>query len=564
MPEVRVVVIGGGHNGLVCAAYLARKGASVTLVERRDLLGGAASTEELWPGFRISRAAYVLGLFRPQILEELQLARFGLRLLPRYPSSFTPLPDGRALVLGYDREHDLAEIARFSKHDAEAYPHYQAFLEKIARALEPTLDRPPPSAHLGGGSDLVPWFEAARLGARLGRDFSRSLKLLLGPARALLDEWFDSEPLKATLATDAVIGAFASPSTPGTGYVLFHHVMGSVTGRRGVWAYVEGGMGGLADALERSARAAGVRIRTAAPVAQVLVREERAVGIALEDGEEIQADIVVSSADPYHTFKGLVGEKHLPENFVRGLNAIDFRSPVFKINATLSALPDFHVTDRDAPPPLGGTIHLGASDLDAIERAFDQARGGEVSERPLVELVLPTVLDRELAPEGKHIASFFAQYAPELPMDDPGWGRLRDLARDRVLALCDEAAPGFSDRIEELEVLAPPDLEQIYGLTGGNIFHGAMSPDRLLFMRPLPDWANYRTPLDGLYLCGAGTHPGGGVMGACGRNAALEIAREFGRERFWNRVRTTLRQDLPATLSSWRNRLSSRATPKAD
>lgn len=564
MPEARVVVIGGGHNGLVCAAYLARKGARVTLVERRELLGGAASTEERWPGFQVSRAAYVLGLFRPQIVEELQLSRHGLRLLPRYPSSFTPLPDGRTLVLGYDREHDLAEIARFSKHDAEAYPRYQAFIEKVARTLEPALDRPPPSTRMNGGSDLVPWFEAARLGARLGHDFARSLRLLVGPARSLLEEWFDSEPLKATLATDAVIGAFASPSMPGTGYVLFHHMMGSVTGRRGVWAYVEGGMGGLADALERSARASGAEIRTAAPVAQIMVRDGRATGVALEDGEEIEAEVVVSSADPLHTFKGLVGEKHLPGEFVRGLNAIDFRSPVFKINATLSALPEFRVTDRDAPPPLGGTIHLGANNLDAIERAYDQARSGQISERPMVELVLPTVLDRELAPEGKHIASFFAQYAPQLEMDDPAWETLRDQARDRVLSLCDEVAPGFSDRIEKLEVLAPPDLEEIYGLTGGNIFHGAMSPDRLLFMRPLPDWANYRSPLDGLYLCGAGTHPGGGVMGACGRNAALEIARELGRERFWNRVRTTLRQELPARVRSWRARLGAGAASRAD
>ena len=530
MSARRVVVVGGGHNGLVCAAYLARGGAKVTLLERRSLLGGACVTEEPWPGYRISRAAYVLSLFRPRIARELELARHGLVLLPRTPSSYTPLPDGRSLVLGADRSANATEIARFSKRDAEAFPRYEALLERIARAIEPTLDAAPPDPLLRRPADLRPWWLLLKAALRLGRDTPAAARLLLGPARELLEEWFDSEPLRGTLATDAVIGAFAAPSTPGTGYVLFHHVMGSVTGERGVWAYVRGGMGSLSDALARAARAAGAELRCDAPVARIRTSEGRIRGVYLEDGEEIDADCVASCADPARTFGLLEEAELLPEDFRRGLAAIDYRSPVVKLNLALRALPHFGSRDRpDAEPtPLSGTIHLGAQDLDSIDAAYEDARAGRVSERPVVELTLPSVVDPTLAPKGRHVASIFAQYAPARATDDPEWPELRDRMRDRVLAACDEAAPGFSDSVEHVEVLAAPDLEETFGLTGGNIFHGAMTPDRLMFMRPLPGWARYRTPVTGLFLCGAGTHPGGGVMGAPGRNAALEIlARPF-------------------------------------
>lgn len=524
----RVVVIGGGHNGLVCAAYLARSGADVVVLERRAVLGGACVTESPWPGFRISRAAYVLGLFRPRIVEELELGRHGLRLLPRSPASLTPLPDGRSLVLGADRAASVADIARFSKRDAETYPRYEAYLERVARAIEPLLDAPPPELPPRRPRDVAAWWRALRAGVRLGRDIPSAARLLLGAARDLLQEWFDSEPLRATLATDAVIGAYAAPSMPGTGYVLFHHVMGSTTGDRGVWAYVAGGMGRLADALADAARAAGAALRLEAPVARIDLVGDRAAGVVLEDGEEIPADVVVSSADPRHTFETLVEPGALPESFARGVRAIDFRSPVFKLNLALSELPRFRIRDRD-DLPLSGTIHVGAQDLDALERAFDDARAGSVSARPLVELTLPSVLDSSLAPAGQHVASVFAQYAPALEPGDPAWPVLRDRMRDAVLAAVEEVAPGFSSSILHLEVLAAPDLERIFGLSGGNIFHGAMTPDRLHLLRPLPGWARYRSPIRGLYLCGAGTHPGGGVMGACGRNAALEIARDLRR-----------------------------------
>ncbi len=520
----RVLVIGGGHNGLVCAAYLARAGVDTCVLERREQLGGACVTEELWPGYRVSRAAYVVSLLRPRIVRDLELERHGLRLLPRSPSSFTPLADGRSLVLGPEAEVNAREIARFSKRDAEVFPRYEALLERIADAVEPTLDVPPPDWSIRGVRDLLPWWHGARAAWRLGRELPRAARLMLGAARDLLCEWFDSEPLRATLATDAVIGAFAAPSTPGTGYVLFHHVMGSLTGSRGVWAYVAGGMGALADALAGAARQAGAELRCETSVARLQLDGRRVCGVVLDDGTELRADAVVSSLDPARSF-GLLEERELlPDEFRRALDSIDYRSPVVKLNLALAERPRFRVRDR-ADAPLSGTIHVGTPDLDSIEQAFAEASRGEVPKRPVVELTLPSELDPTLAPEGRYVASIFAQYAPALAPDDPGWPAARDLLRDRAIAAVEELAPGFAASILHVEALAPPDLERIFGLSGGNIFHGAMTPDRLLMMRPVPGWSRYRTPLDGYWLCGSGTHPGGGVMGAPGRNAALELLR---------------------------------------
>jgi phytoene dehydrogenase-like protein len=367
----------------------------------------------------------------------------------------------------------------------------------------------------------VRWGRLGRAALRLGPDLPETLRLLLGPARALLEEHFESEPLRATLATDAIIGAFASPSMPGTGYVLFHHVMGTLGGQRGVWAYVEGGMGALSDALAAAARAAGAELRTNASVVAIHCRDGRARGVTLVGGETLDADLVVSGMDVART-ASLLDDAGVAMSFPRA----DQRSPVVKLNLALGELPRFRVRDRESLP-LGGTIHVGPIDLDGIERAFGDAAAGQVSELPVVELTLPSILDSTLAPPGKHVASIFAQYAPVLPPDDPRWPSLRDAMRDRVLAAIEALAPGFTSSIEQLEVLAAPDLERIFGLTGGNIFHGAMTPDHLLFMRPSAALAPYRTPLDGLWLCGSATHPGGGVMGAPGRNAAREILRAF-------------------------------------
>ncbi len=525
-----VAILGGGHNGLICAAYLARAGARVTVLERREILGGACVTEECWPGYKVSRASYVVSLLRPQIVRDLQLESSGLRLLPRSPSSFTPLLDGRSLVLGPSMSENVADIRKFSAHDAEIYPRYEALLERIAAAIEPTLDAPAPDVRVRRPADLKPLWLGARAGLKLGRDLPKAARLLLGPARSLLEEYFDAEPLRATLATDAVIGAFAAPSQPGTGYVLFHHVMGSLGGHRGVWSYVQGGMGALTEALADAARRHGAELRTNAEVEQIVTRSGRSVGVALANGEEIRCDAVVSSADPARTFASLDDNSVLPEEFTRAIAGIDFRSPVVKINLALNELPHFAISDRETQP-LTGTIHIGPTDLDGIERAYDDAHAGRVSELPVVELTIPSTLDPTLAPEGRYVASIFCQYAPALANDDPRWPSLRDEMRDRVFAAIERVAPGFQNSIEHAETLVAPDLEREFGLTGGNIFHGAMSMDRLLFMRPVPDWSRYRTPLPGLFLCGSGTHPGGGVMGAPGRNAALEIAHELGLKR---------------------------------
>ncbi len=521
-----VVVIGAGHNGLVAAAYLARAGLRTLVLERREVVGGACVTEELWPGFRISRAAYVAGLLRPVVLRELGLAARGLRFLRREPASFTPLPDGSGLFLGADRSASCDSVRRFSARDAARYGAWEDFLSAVAVALEPLLDAPPPDPARLAWRDLPVLLRLARGAFRLRRELPQALELLLGPARPVLERWFESEPLRATLATDAVIGAFAPPSAPGTGYVLFHHGMGQTGGARGVWAYVEGGMGRLSEALAEAARAAGAEIRTGAPVASIQVAGARVAGVALEGGGAIEAPIVVSGADPRRTLLGLLGQGHLPGDFARALGALDFRSPCLKINLALARLPRFRGRGAAAPgPEHAGTIHLGATSLPALERAFEAAQRGALPERPLVELTLPSALDSSLAPPGRHVASLFVQYVPPC-LDADGWEPVREPFADRVLALVDEVAPGFSESVLHREVLAPPDLERIFGLTGGNLFHGAMSLERLLCLRPLPGWSRYRTPVRGLYLCGAGTHPGGGIMGACGRNAAREILRD--------------------------------------
>ncbi len=518
------IVIGAGHNGLASAAYLARAGKRTLVLERRELVGGACVTEELWPGFRVSRAAYVAGLVRPALIRELRLHEHGLRFLTRNPSSFTPTSDGRGLFLGPDAQATQASIAQFSARDAARYPEYERLLDSTARALEPLLDAPAPDPARLRLRDLAPLTAAARQAFRARRQLPSALALLLGPARSAIESWFESEPLRSTLATDAIIGAWAGPSTPGTGYVLFHHVMGETGGARGVWAYVEGGMGRFSEALASAARAAGAEIRTGATVTSIAAREGRAVGVVLEDGSEIAAACVLSSADPHHTFLTLVGEKQLPADFVASVRAIDFRSPAVKINLALSALPAFvgHGDGRAPGPEHRGTIHLGAATLDALDASFAAAERGELPELPMIEMTLPSSVDASLAPPGQHIASLFVQHVP-YALRDESWDTARERLAERVFACIDEAAPGFRSLVLHHEVLAPPDLERVFGLRGGNIFHGAMSLDRLAFMRPVPGWGRHRTPLSGLYLCGAGAHPGGGVMGACGRNAASVV-----------------------------------------
>lgn len=519
------IVIGAGHNGLVAAATLAQRGLRVLVLERRELVGGACVTEERWPGFHVSRAAYVAGLLRPVVIRELELERHGLQLIRRDPSSFTPVPGDRGgggLVISANAEATRASIAHFSERDAVRYFEYERMLDRAARVVEPLLDTPPlDPAHLRPG-DLAPLLRAAHALVGLRTDLASAAALLLGSARSALERWFESEPLRSTLATDAIIGAWASPSTPGTGYVLFHHVMGETGGARGVWAYVRGGMGALSDAIASAAREAGAEIRTASPVARIRVTNGRATGVVLEDGSELAARAVLSNADPAHTFDTLVESGVLPHEFTRALRTIDYRSPVAKINVALDALPEFTGTGRGgAPGPEHcGTIHVGASDLDALDASFAAAQQGRLPDDPMIEMTIPSALDPTLAPAGKHVASLFVQHVP-YALRRGSWEDARPVLAERVFASIDRVAPGFSSRVRELEVLAPPDLERIFGLTGGNIFHGAMSLDRLAFMRPAPGWARHTTPIRRLWLCGAGAHPGGGIMGACGRNAAM-------------------------------------------
>jgi len=518
------VVVGGGHNGLVAAAYLARAGHEVLVLEARDRVGGAAVTEEPWPGFRVSTAAYVVSLFRPEIARDLDLSRHGYALLPRSPSSFTPFPDGRSLLMGPDPALNRREVGKFSARDAEALPRYEAMLERIARAIEPTLLETPPDPFSGRPGDL---WRAARMGwrfLRLGADGPRALEVLTGPARAVLDRWFESDEVKATLATDAIIGAMAAPSTPGTAYVLFHHVMGECNGARGVWGYVRGGMGSLSEAIAAAARERGAEVRTGARVARILVREGRAGGVVLADGAEIRARRVISSADATVTLLGLVGEAHLPPEVVEGVRHIDYASASLKINLALSEVPRFAALPGGPGPQHRGTIHV-CPGMEYIERAYDDARAGRPSRDPVLECTIPSAVDPTVAPPGRHLMSMFVQYAP-YRLAEGTWDERKESFADRCLEVLEQYAPGFRRSVIARQVLSPLDLERRFGLTGGNIFQGAMIPSQLLFLRPLPGYADYRTPIRGLWLCGAATHPGGGVMGACGYNAAREILRD--------------------------------------
>lgn len=521
-----VIIIGAGHNGLVTAAYLARAGQRVLVLERRELVGGACVTEEVWPGFKVSTAAYVSSLLRPRIIRELELRRYGLELLPRNPSSFTPFPDCRYLLLGPDRDFTRREIAKFSERDAGALPHYEAMLERIADFIEPTLEMTPPDPWSRRPRDLL---RLAMLGWRflkLGRHGPRAIEVLTGAARTILDRWFESEQLKATLATDAVIGAFAAPSMPGTAYVLFHHVMGECNGARGVWCYVRGGMGGIAQALASAARAAGAEIRVSVPVARILTSERRVNGVVLEDGTEIAAPRVASNADAHVTFLKLLDPRQLPAAFVEEVRVIDFNSPSLKINLALSELPNFTALPGSEPGPQHrGTIHIAPS-LDYIEHAYDDAKYGRPSERPMLECTIPSVVDPTVAPPGRHLMQMFVQYAPTR-LRTGNWDDIKEQFADRCLNVLAEYAPNIKDAVIGRQVLSPLDLERQFALTGGNIFQGAMTLDRLFFLRPVAGYADYRTPIAGLYLCGSTAHPGGGVMGACGFNAAREILRDI-------------------------------------
>lgn len=518
------VVVGAGHNGLTAAAYLAKAGRKVLVLERRPMVGGCCVTEELWPGCKVSTASYVNSLLRPQIIEELQLKKHGFSMLPRNPSSFTPFPDGRSLMMGPDEVLNHREISKFSRKDADALPRYEGMLLRAAEFLEPTVDEIPPDPWSYKLSDV---WQMGKLGmrlAKLGKASQDVLEILTGAALPILDRWFETEEVKVTLATDAVIGAAATPSMPGTAYVLFHHVMGECEGARGVWGYVRGGMGSISNALASAAKSYGAVIRCDAPVSQFIIKDSEVRGVVLSSGEEVLTDTVLSCLDAHTTFLKLTPHGHLPDSFETSVRSLDYTSMTVKINVKLSAPPDF--TALRSFGKIGsqhhGTMHICPT-LETIERGYAEAKLGRPSSTPMIEATLPTALDDSLAPPGVHLMGMFVQYVP-YALKDGAWNTAsRKAFAERCFKVMDEYAPGFSSTVQDYQVLTPLDLEQTFGLTGGNIMQGTMNLSSLFFMRPVPGWAKYKTPIDGLYLCGAAAHPGGGVMGAAGRNAAKAV-----------------------------------------
>ncbi len=514
------IVIGGGHNGLVTACYLARAKWKVLVLERRDLVGGACVSEEIWPGYKVSTAAYVNSLFRPEIIRDLRLRDYGFEPIERNPASFSPFLDGRYLMLGTGTHQDVDEIAKFSKKDAENYPKYEAMLERVASVVEPTLTQIPPNLIHPKLGQLLEMGKMGRAMQKLGPNMGEAVEVLTGAARPILDRWFESEELKGTIATDAIIGAFMAPSMPGTAYVLFHHVMGETNGKRGVWSYVKGGMGGLTLALANAARDLGVEIKLEAEVAKILTKGNRATGVVLANGDEFHAKKIASGVDCHLTFQKFLSPEQLPPEFNDAVARISYSSASCKINVALDRLPSFTaLPGHDAGPQHRGTVHL-CPDQDFIERAYDDAKYGRMSAQPVVECTMPTSLDPTIAPEGKHLMSMFTQYAPYELADGPWTDAKRDEYADRCFDIVEQYAPGFKASVIDRQILTPVDLESRFGLTGGSIFQGAMPLHQLFMFRPVPGFASYNTPLKNLYLCGAAAHPGGGVMGASGWNAA--------------------------------------------
>jgi phytoene dehydrogenase-like protein len=515
------IIIGGGHNGLVAAAYLARGGRKVLVLERRELVGGCAVTEEVWPGYRVSTAAYLTSLLQDRIVQELELARFGYRVDAKDPAFFSAFPDGRHFFMWQDRTRTLAEIARFSAHDAEVYPAYEDLLERLSQVVTSLLLITPP-AFPPRAIDFVDYLKlAGKMRGLSPRDLVALVKIFTQSAADFLDEWFQSEEVKVTLATDGVIGANGGPRSPGTAYILLHHCMGGVGGHRGLWGFVRGGMGAVSEAIAASARAKGVEIRVNAPVAKVLVRDGRARGVVLDTGEEIASLTVASNLDPKLTFLRLLDPKDLDAEFVQAIRNFRIEGTSCKINLALNGLPEFTAFPGAPGPHHKATMHICPS-IDYVERAWDDAKYGRASERPLLELTIPTMYDPSLAPSGKHIMGIFLQYAP-YTLREGTWDELREPFGDRVISLIEEYAPNIRQIVEHRQVLSPLDMERRFGITGGNIFHGEMSLDQMFSMRPVAGWARYRTPVAGLYLCGSGAHPGGGVMGAPGFNCAREM-----------------------------------------
>jgi len=519
------IIVGGGHNGLVCAAYLAKAGKKVLVLERRHVLGGAAVSEEVFPGFTFSVCSYVVSLFRPHIIRDLQLAKHGFELIP-LECSFLPLPDGDSLCRWSDPELSRREVSRFSKKDAEVYPEFGLAMKKMAHFVKEMIDNPAPQPASFNPSEL---FRMMKLGQHL-RGAEEDLqylhyKLLTMSAVDFLDQWFESEILKGPMSVSGIIGTFLGVRSPGTAYVLLHHYMGEIDGAFRSWGFSKGGTGGISNAIANAARSFGAEIVMNADVDTIMTKGGEAYGVALKNGNEYLAKTVISSCDPRRTFFGFVGEKELDSEFAASIKRYKFRGSSGKVNLALKRLPTFKAA-REGDYWLRGDIAIAPS-VSYVEKAFDEAKYGAFSKRPYLNIVIPSLVDPTVAPPGQHVMSCFVQYAPyNLKEGAADWPNQREAFGNTVIDTIEEYAPDIRDCILHKQVLTPWDLEQDFGLTEGNIFHGELSPEQLLFMRPVPGWGRYKTPIENLWMCGSGTHPGGGIMGAPGYLAAQAFLQE--------------------------------------
>ncbi|MEQ8766840.1 MAG: NAD(P)/FAD-dependent oxidoreductase [Planctomycetota bacterium] len=524
MAHYDAIIIGGGHNGLTCAAYLARAGRRVLVLERRHVLGGAAVTEEIYPGFKYSVCSYVVSLLRPEIIRELKLPRFGLEILP-LDCSFLPLPDGRSLARWGDAERTRAEISKFSAKDAETTPQFGRAMVQMGQLVRPILEMVPPRPDSWNPAQLLELLQLGRRFQGVGKEgLALATKMMTMSAADFLDEWFESDLLKAPMSVSGIIGTYQGVRSPGTAYVLLHHYMGEIDGAFRAWGFAKGGTGAISNAIADSARHFGAEIRTEAPILRVRLKNGRADGVVLENGDEISASAVISGVDPHRTFLKMVGEEHLDPDFVRRIRRFKLRGSSGKVNLALDRAPSFTCRPGDGPH-IRGDIAIAPS-IDYLERAYDQAKYGAFSERPYLNVVIPSLTDPSVAPPGKHVMSCFVQYAPyKLKGGPETWPEHREAFGDAVVDTLAEYIPDIREIILHRQVLSPWDLEQEFGLTEGNIFHGELSLEQLFFLRPTADWSRYRTPIGRLWLCGSGAHPGGGIMGAPGLLAAREMLR---------------------------------------
>jgi phytoene dehydrogenase-like protein len=530
------IVVGGGHNGLTAAAYLARAGLRVCVLERREVLGGACVTEELWPGHRVSRASYVVSMLQPKVVGDLRLKEFGYHPIPLDPPFGTFAADGSAVLFPNDPARLHAELSKFSRRDADAMEGFDDLLERAAGFLRPIMLRPPPALGSRAPGDVLDLLREAGRAAGLGRrDLQDLFRVLTMSVGDLLDDFFETDALKGAYASTGVVGVWAGPRTPGTAYNLLHHELGELEGMSGAWGHVRGGMGAISEAIAASARAAGAEVRTGAAVRSIDVAEGAVRGVTLDSGEEIHARLVLSGAHPRATVLDLVGAAHFPEEVVTDMRRYKTRGGSVKINAVLSEPPRFaRLSDADNHALLHTSLAICPS-VDYLERAWQDATRGTPAAGPYIEVEVPTATDPSLTDDGATVLTMFTQYGPWSAGD---WGDGdREAYAERCFSILAEHAPNVPGAIEHFEVLAPPDLETIFGLEGGSIFQGEQGLDQMAFMRPCPALSRYATPVDGLYLCGAGTHPGGGVIAASGHNAAQRVLRDEKRGRLRARLR---------------------------